>query len=113
MRQCDGSDGRREKLAELLKWSEDQGLKRRRDNVIHADWWEYAGCGARRSRFARGSNGTTILASLADLDEDARLLGEYADGLDRLLGKDWMMARLPGPFKLQKNATSAPLATVV
>ena len=81
--------------------------------MIHADWWEYAGSGARRSRFARNSNETTILASLADLDEDARLLGEYADGLDRLLGKDWMMARLPGPFKLQKNATSAPLATVV
>lgn len=55
-RQCDGSHNRREELAELLKWGEEQGVKRRRDNVIHADWWEYAGCGARRARFARGSN---------------------------------------------------------
>lgn len=108
-RQCDSSDDRRRQLAEVLEWSEEQGLKRRRDNVIHADWWDYAGCDVRRSRFARGSNGATILASLADLDEDAQLLFEYAERLDRLLGKDWMVARLPGPFKLRRNVTSSPL----
>jgi hypothetical protein len=109
MHQCDGKGRRRQELVGLLKWGEEQGIKGRRDNVIHADWWEYAGCGARGARFARGSNGTTILASLADLEEDARLLSEYAYRLDSLLGKDWMMARLPGPFRLRKNATSLPL----
>lgn len=52
---------------------------------------------------------TTILATLADLEEDARFLSEYADRLDTLLGNDWMMGRLPGPFRLRKNVTSMPL----
>lgn len=109
LHQCDGSDARRTKLAALLKWGEDQNLKRRRDNVIHADWWDFAGCGVRRSRFVRGSNGATICASLTDLDEDASLLAEYADRLDSLLENDWMLARLPGPVSLRPNATVSSL----
>jgi hypothetical protein len=108
-KQCDGSDERRRQLAEVLAWSEEQGIKRRRDNVVHADWWDFAGCGVRRSRFARNKNGATILASLSDLDDDARLLFEYARRLDELLGNDWIIARLPGPFALRDGATAAPL----
>jgi hypothetical protein len=107
--QCDASDSRRTQLAEVLDWSEEQEIKRRRDNVVHADWWDFAGCGVRRSRFARGKNGGTILASLADLEEDARLLFEYASRLDKLLGNDWIIARLPGPFRLREGATAAAL----
>jgi hypothetical protein len=108
-RQCDGSDDRRRQLAEVLDWGEEREMKRRRDNVIHADWWDFAGCEVRRARFARGSNGVMICASLGDLDEDARLLFEYANRLDRLLGTDWVIARLPGAFQARAGATSAPL----
>lgn len=107
--QCDRSDNRREQLAKVLDWSEEQEIKRRRDNVVHADWWDFAGCGVRRSRFARSTNGVTILATLADLEEDIRLLFEYARRLDQLLGNDWIIARLPGPFQLRQGATAAPL----
>jgi hypothetical protein len=48
-------------------------------------------------------------ASLADLEEDARLLFEYASRLDKLLGNDWIIARLPGPFRLREGATAAAL----
>jgi len=108
-RQCDGSDSRRERLASVLDWGEQQDLKRRRDNAVHADWWDFAGCAVRRSRFVRGSNGATISASLKDLDEDAQLLFEYAERLDSLLGNDWMMARLPGPFKPRAGVTPSEL----
>lgn len=106
-RHCDGKDARRVGLAAVLAWSEEQGLKRRRDNVVHADWWDYVGCGVRRSRFIRGGNGTMILGSWRELVEDARLLGEYADRLDRLLGNDWIIARLPGPMTLRSGAHAA------
>ena len=107
--QCNGSDDRPKQLAEVLDWSETQAVKRRRDNVVHADWWDFAGCRVRRSRFARGKNGVTILASLVDLEDDARLLFEFARRLDELLGNDWIIARLPGPFRLREGATAAPL----
>ena len=106
LNQCDGSDDRRLRLAEVLDWGKENDLKMRRDNTIHADWWEFAGCGARRSRFVRRGNGATILASLSDLDNDALLLYEYAKRLDDLLGNDWMMARLPGPFERRADTTS-------
>lgn len=76
---------------------------------MHADWWDFAECGIRRTRFARGKSGVTILASLADLEEDARLLFEYARRLDELLENDWIITRLPGPFRLRPGVTAAPL----
>jgi hypothetical protein len=110
--QCDRSDQRRLELANTLRWAEEHNIKERRDNVIHAYWWHYSGCGARRSRFERRSNGKTILATLDDLDQDAELLTEYAHRLDALLGNDWMIARLPGPFKLRTGVSAAPLPLV-
>ncbi len=109
-KQCDGSDHRRKQLADVLDWAEKQEVKRRRDDAIHADWWDFAGCRVRRARFIRGSNGTTIDATLTDLDEDARLLSDYALRLDELLGNDWMIARLPGPFRVRDGVTVSPLA---
>ena len=108
--QCDGSDQRRVLLAAALQWGDEQNIKGRRDDVIHAYWWDYSGCSARRSRFERRSNGKTILATLADLDRDAELITDYARRLDRLLGNDWMIARLPGPFKPRSGVASSPLA---
>jgi len=51
------------------------------------------------------------LSSLNDLDKDARLLTEYADRLDALLGDDWIIARLPGPchFRLGVSSSALPV----
>ena len=93
-KEANGSDERRTRLGEVLDWGEEHNVKRRRDDAVHAYWWDYSGCGARRSRFVRHGNGKTILASVDDLDEDARLLFDYAQRLDSLLGADWIIARL-------------------
>lgn len=91
---ANGSEQRSVVLAAELDWAEKNRIKERRDNVVHAYWWPYAGCGVRRSRFHRRTDGSLILASLTDLKEDCRLLFEYAERLDALLGTDWPMARL-------------------
>jgi hypothetical protein len=92
---AEGQDDRRTALREVLEWGETNRIKIRRDNVVHAYWWTHAGCGARRSRFYRKTDGSTILAELSDLEEDAALLFEYAWRLDELLGPDWPIAMLP------------------
>ena len=92
---ADTTTVRRAELGNVLDWGETNEVKRRRDNVVHAYRWNYAGLGARRSRFYRRTNGTTINATLDDLSRDAELLFEYAEKLDGLLGSEWMIARLP------------------
>jgi hypothetical protein len=92
---ADGTSERRIELGDALDWAEAEQLKRRRDNVVHSYWWNYAGLGARRSRFYRRTDGATINATLEDVAEDADLLFEYAERLDALLGADWIIARLP------------------
>jgi hypothetical protein len=86
-------------LAALLDWGDENKIKIRRDNAIHAYWWVYDGVGARRSRFARRTDGSIIDATLDDVAEDARLIFEYAQRLDGLLGYDWMILRLEGPIR--------------
>jgi hypothetical protein len=92
-----GQDDLRTALRDALQWGETNRVKVRRDNAVHAYWWIYEGCGARRSRFYRKTEGKTILAQLTDLDEDADLLFEYARRLDELAGPDWPIAMLPAP----------------
>ncbi|GHF78803.1 MULTISPECIES: hypothetical protein [Streptomyces] len=82
-------------LAEVLKWGDDHELKRRRDDAVHASWWNWDGVGVIRSRFFRKQDGASIVGSFEGLEEDARLLFEYAQKLDVLLGADWPQARLP------------------
>ena len=93
--QCTGADDRRSALADVLAWGEQNEAKRRRDDVVHAYWWAFAGCGVRRSRFFRRSDGATIVGTLKDLEKDAEILFEYAQRLDALLGSDWPQAMLP------------------
>jgi hypothetical protein len=50
---ADSTTVRRAELGNVLDWGEAREVKRRRDNVVHAYWWNYAGLGARRSRFYR------------------------------------------------------------
>jgi hypothetical protein len=88
-------DARRKRLGRVLAWGEDKEVKRRRDNVVHASWWDFDGVGVVRSRFFRRKDGATMIGSLAELEEDAGLLSGYARRLDDLLGEDWPRAMLP------------------
>ncbi len=82
-------------LADILQWGEANDLKRRRDDAVHASWWNWDGVGVIRSRFFRKQDGANIVCTLEDLEEDARLLFVYAEKLDLLLEADWPQARLP------------------
>jgi len=92
---CTGADDRRLALADVLAWGDENNVKGRRDDVVHAYWWLFAGCGVRRSRFKRKSDGTTLVTSFEQLDEDAEILFDYAGRLDELLGSDWGWVALP------------------
>lgn len=89
-------DARRRRLHRVLAWGQTKEVKRRRDNVVHAAWWNFDGLGVVGSRFYRKTDGTMIFSSLEDLEDDAYVLFEYARRLDDLLGEDWPRAMLPG-----------------
>lgn len=94
-RECaTGTDARREQLKRVLDWAEKNRVKERRDDVVHAYWWNFDGCGVARSRFRRGRQPRVIVGLLDDLEEDAKLLFEFARRLDDLLGEDWPRALL-------------------
>ena len=95
VKQCTEADDRRVALAKLVAWGDANRVKDRRDNVVHAYWWAFDGCGVRRARYFRKGPKAIISATLADLDEDTALLFSYADKLDQLLGDDWPVATLP------------------
>lgn len=63
--ECDGPnlDPRRTRLTRVLAWGEDKQIKRRRDNVVHAYWWSFDGCGVVRSRFHRRQDGHMMIGS--------------------------------------------------
>jgi hypothetical protein len=90
-------DARQKRLKRVLAWGEQKGIKKRRDNVVHAYWWNFDGVGVMRSRFQRRKNGVQMIGALEDLEEDAALIFEYARRLDELLGEDWPRAMLPAP----------------
>jgi hypothetical protein len=77
-KECTGTDGRRKRLKHVLEWAEKNRIKQRRDNVIHAYWWNFDGCGVVRSRFRRDQKAAIMPGSFEDLEEDAQLLFEFA-----------------------------------
>jgi len=91
------ADARRKRLRRVLEWGEKNRVHERRDNAVHSYWWIYDGCGVMRSRFYldHDQDGVSMIASLAELDDDAQVLFEYANRLDDLLGEDWPRAMLP------------------
>jgi hypothetical protein len=95
-KECTATDGRRKRLKHVLEWAEKNRIKQRRDNVIHAHWWNFDGCGVVRSRFRRDQKAAIMPGSFEDLEEDAQLLFEFARRLDELLGEDWPRAVLAG-----------------
>jgi hypothetical protein len=65
------SDPRLKRLQHVLDWGETNRVKQRRDNAIHAYWWIYDGCSVTRSRFFHDQDGTLMIGSIDDLEEDA------------------------------------------
>jgi hypothetical protein len=95
--QCAGPtpDPRRQATAKVLAWGDQHRIKQRRDDVIHAYWWQFDGCGVVRSRFYRHQDGALMVGSREELEQDVALIFEYAQKLDGLLGEDWPRAMLP------------------
>jgi hypothetical protein len=89
-------------LADTLDWGEENRIKARRDNVVHAYWWIFDGCGVRRSRFRRKSEGAVMTGTMDDLRKDAELIFAYSERLDDLLGSDWAYAMLPAVESRQR-----------
>ncbi|MGW4935419.1 hypothetical protein ACWEQH_20835 [Streptomyces sp. NPDC004166] len=81
-------------LAETLQWGDAHELKRRRDDAVHASWWNGDGVGVVRFRFFRRQDGANLIGTFEDLEQDATLLFEYAEKLDLLLRADWPQGRL-------------------
>lgn len=89
------NDPRLKRLQHVLDWGETNRVKGRRDNVVHAYWWIYEGCGVVRSRFFRDQDGALMIGSMEELEQDAAMLFEFARRLDELLAEDWPRAMLP------------------
>lgn len=84
-------------LSAVLDWGERQQVKKRRDDVVHAYWWHWAGVGVSRSRFTRNGDSYVLIGTtedLARLDRDAQIIFEYARRLDDLVVSTWPQARL-------------------
>lgn len=83
-------------LTQILEHPGRESAKRRRDNVVHAYWWDYDLDGqVRRGRFYRDGSTATLVGTLQDLADDANVLQRYAVQLDDLVEPFWPQARLP------------------
>ncbi len=104
------ADARRKRLRHVLQWGEKNHIHESRNDVIHSYWWIYDGCGVMRSRFYQNhdQDGVSMVSSLAELDEYAQVLFEYARRLDDLLGEDWPRAMLPGHPQTLSAAPDLP-----
>lgn len=81
-------------ISQILRRAEEAGAKQRRDDVVHAYWWNYAGMGVSRSRFTRDGRSFITTSDLATLDEDAKRIFTFAGELDDLVEGTWPQARL-------------------
>ena len=85
-------------LETILSWGAENQVKRRRDDVVHAYWWDYAGCGVRRGRFYLDGRSAAIVGGIEGLEvlvEDANVLATFAEMLDDLVEPFWAQVRLP------------------
>jgi len=85
-------------LSSHLAWAQEKQAKRRRDDVVHAYWCNFAGCGVRRARFYLDGRSATIVGGLEDLSvlvEDINVLATLARMLDDLAEPFWPQVRLP------------------
>lgn len=89
----DGPPGNTVSVA--VQWAEHHHVKKIRDDLIHANWWDFSGIGVRRTRFAIKSKGVTLLGSLDELKCDVEVLGQYELMLDDCVGPHWPRVYLP------------------
>lgn len=94
-RVADGKHPMASRLFEILEWAARAGVKKRRDDVVHAYWWNFAEVGVTRSRFTRDGASYILFGDLEQLTADARVIFKYAQQLDDLVVSDWPQARLP------------------
>jgi hypothetical protein len=83
------------KLAEHLLWAKQRDLKTHRNHFIHGSIWDYDMPVLMISRFTRKSDGTSIVASMEDLERTAKRMVEYDLRLSSLLHGIWAEAMLP------------------
>lgn len=81
-------------LRGILTWAEREKVKKRRDDVVHAYWWHWAGVNVTRSRFTRDGQSYMLGANLEALERDAEIVFEFARRLDDLVLRVWPQARL-------------------
>ncbi|OEJ28904.1 hypothetical protein AS594_35270 [Streptomyces agglomeratus] len=86
-------------LAETLQWGDAHELKRRRDDAVHASWWNADGVGVVRCRFFRKQDGANLICTFEDLEQDATLLFEYAEKLDLTRGR-LAAGQIPAPGRV-------------
>jgi hypothetical protein len=95
--EADPTQPQRKRLGRVLDWGMQNEVKRRRDDAIHAYWWNYDGVGLHRSRFPQNRNGLELITTWTDLAEDAELLFQYARRLEDLLEDHWPQIILDKP----------------
>jgi hypothetical protein len=81
-------------LGQVLSWGADNEVKRRRDDAVHAYWWDFDIGQTMRGRFARRERGVMITGTIEDLQRDAEVVAEYAERLDELVQVTWPQGRL-------------------
>lgn len=84
-----------EAVIKVLDWGVKERAKERRDDVIHAYWWDWADTNVTRGRFARRGRTFTIAGSLDALRHDGEVLLTFAGLLEELSGPYWLNLYLP------------------
>lgn len=82
-------------LAHALDWAEEHQIKRKRDDVVHACWWDYADIPVTRGRFNRKSDGHNIVGTMDELKTTAEECATYAAMLEDVVGQSWLNVYLP------------------
>lgn len=78
-----------------LDWGVTEKAKERRDNAVHAYWWDFADARGARGRFFRRGGSAYIAGSLDGLHHDGEVLLTFADMLEALSGPHWINFYLP------------------
>lgn len=84
-----------ETTLEALEWGRERRAKKRRDDAVHAYWWDYADTNLARGRFFRSGESATLFTTFDTLRNDGETLLSYAEMLESLTGPYWMNLYLP------------------
>lgn len=96
-----------EAVIKILDWGVKERAKKRRDDVIHAYWWDWADTNVTRGRFARGGRTSTIAGSLDALRHDGEVLLTFGGLLEELSGPYWLNLYLPREIPEREEQAAA------